>query len=685
MQIKSRVTALFFLIIAVLLAVFVGGMLRREASLSEDFNRESLRHHRLIWEKIGTGDQLELNTIHRELSSDAAFLQALQRPDLAALASKVQVLRGKIPSLRLDVYTPSGTLLYSSGVGPSFSRSMLDPGAIQTLLTSDQALSGMTQTGGTQFHWLRAQVVSAGSSSVPYVLALSQDLLPALNEFRASLESEAYLVNLKGRLALGTQVPLFESLAVDVTDRRAGVSYSRVGEKTYRLTRIGQSNAEGRLIGFLISAHDVSPEVDARRWGNYSFAAGFSVVVLAGLLYVFFYLRRSFQPLNLSLAVLADLAKGNTQAQISDEIDDSGRDETARLARGVSLLREDMLNFEMLRDERHRAGLQQERVIRDQLKLLADTLDTQAREEVLSQLQEPDGATHANTNRLADLATTLGRLTALISSQQKRLLQLLHEVREAADSKARLAGLQQELDIARKMQLAILPRSAPDRSEFQITASMIPAKEIGGDFYDYFMLDDSNLAVVVADVSGKGVAAAFFMAVSRTLLKANAKFLRHPETCITELNELLCVDNDQMMFVTLFYGVLNLKSGRFSFVNAGHNPPVILRAGQQPQYLPPSPSMVLAVMEGASFPVQEMHLHPGDSLVLYTDGITEATESGGSLYGEDRLLRTLGGMSDGADVGLITADLIHDVRLFEAGAQQADDITCVVLRYRHPM
>jgi sigma-B regulation protein RsbU (phosphoserine phosphatase) len=269
----------------------------------------------------------------------------------------------------------------------------------------------------------------------------------------------------------------------------------------------------------------------------------------------------------------------------------------------------------------------------------------------------------------------------MISAQQAKLLQLLREVSAAAESKAKLAGLQQELEIARKMQLAILPRTAPDRSELTITAAMIPAKEIGGDFYDYFMLDEHRLAIVVADVSGKGVAAAFFMAISRTLLKSTAKFLQDPQACITELNELLCIDNDQMMFVTLFYGILDLTSGRFQFVNAGHNPPVLIRKGGVPEYFPRSPSMVLAVMEGASFPSQEIVIQPGDMFVFYTDGVTEATDPDGVLYGDDRLLQTLQRVDHSADVSTVTDLLMGDIRVFERGAPQADDITCVVLNY----
>lgn len=685
MQIRTRVTGLFFLALALLAGAFVVVLVQRETRHAQDFQQESLRYHHIIWDQIAAAQQLELVQISKFVLEDPAFLSEVQTNEALALGKFIAQFQANRPGLRLDIFAPTRALAYSSSVGQGSARALLDAGAVRTLMSSAAPMTGMTQTSSVQFFWFFASKLQLRPSELPLAFVFGFDVSSALEEYKERLDADAYLLNLKGRLAHGTNASLFEHLGKTFIQRNDAVSVVQVNGKTHHVTRIGQNNAEGRLIGQVLTVRDVSGQANTRQMANTWLLAGLMAAVLSMLAYVFIYLRQSFQPLDHSLLVLADLAKGDTRAQLSDDIDDSGQDETARLARGMSLLREDMLNLEMMREERHRTGLQQERIIRDQLKMLADNLDVVARDEVLAQLERPVSTEDGRRNRLAELALTLGRLTTLISTQQKRLLQLLREIQEAAESKARLAGLQQELDIARKMQLAILPRTAPDRREFEVTASMIPAKDIGGDFYDYFMLDDEHLALVVADVSGKGVAAAFFMAVSRTLLKANAKFLNDPQACITELNELLCVDNDQTMFVTLFYGVLDLKTGLFKFVNAGHNPPVILRPAHPPQYLPPSPSMVLAVMEGVQFPSQEMQLLTGDTLVLYTDGITEATQAGGALYGESRLLCTLAALPAGLEVTDITAELIRDVRSFEAGAPQADDITCVVVRFNHTM
>jgi sigma-B regulation protein RsbU (phosphoserine phosphatase) len=701
MLLRSRLTVLASAVLAMLIAGFAATILHRDTYFSSRYNHEVSQVNRFAWEKIAGHYRDDLSTATYKLLAYPGFAAAVNNADSAAMSLYVDRIRKEVPNLRVDIFSPARTLLYSTMLNQVDWKGLLDSGALQQILASGKPMAGLTQTGSKQFYWLRAEVVTLDGKSPAFVLSLGMDVLPALKELKSNLDSDVYLANLKGRMAHGTDQALFEHARFVSASRSETVSNMRVGDKNFLVTNLPQVNPEGRLIGVLVGLRDVTEISKADSAVNYTLLFGVSVFAVVFLAMMFFYLRSSFEPLSQTVRVLDALAKGDTQTQLADDIDDSGNDETAHIARGVTILREEMLTFMMLRDERRRARTQQERVIRDELRTLAANLDAEARDEVLMELSGQknaalDGFVFPNqddamalsmepsenaTNQLAVLASTLGRMTGMISAQQAKLLQLLREVSAAAESKAKLAGLQQELEIARKMQLAILPRTAPDRSELTITAAMIPAKEIGGDFYDYFMLDEHRLAIVVADVSGKGVAAAFFMAISRTLLKSTAKFLQDPQACITELNELLCIDNDQMMFVTLFYGILDLTSGRFQFVNAGHNPPVLIRKGGVPEYFPRSPSMVLAVMEGASFPSQEIVIQPGDMFVFYTDGVTEATDPDGVLYGDDRLLQTLQRVDHSADVSTVTDLLMGDIRVFERGAPQADDITCVVLNY----
>lgn len=255
------------------------------------------------------------------------------------------------------------------------------------------------------------------------------------------------------------------------------------------------------------------------------------------------------------------------------------------------------------------------------------------------------------------------------------------EVLAAAEMKARYAGLQQELEVARRMQASILPRRWGAHPAVEIAAVMIPANEVGGDFYDYFLVAADLVAVVVADVCGKGVPAAFFMAITRTLLRAHSSFLRRPAECLLRLNAQLEAENEQMMFVTLVYGVLDLASGEFRYVNAGHDAPLLRRADGRIEALPEAGGMALALTPDAGLAEHAVQLDAGDTLLLFTDGITEAFDAEQRLFGAARLQASLAAVPAGAGAEAYIDGVVGAVRQFADGAQQSDDITCLALQY----
>lgn len=240
-----------------------------------------------------------------------------------------------------------------------------------------------------------------------------------------------------------------------------------------------------------------------------------------------------------------------------------------------------------------------------------------------------------------------------------------------------------ELGVATTIQASMLPcifPAFPDRKEFHIFADMHPAKEVGGDFYDFFLTDPDHLWVVIADVSGKGVPAALFMVITKTLIKNQAGFGGKPGEVLTVVNEQLCENNDAGMFVTCFVGMLDIPSGRFTFANAGHNAPLLCRAAGDYEWLRTKPGFVLAGLDGMKFENNETELHPGDRLFLYTDGVTEALNPAEELYGDDRLQQTLNrpDIKNQAIEGVIQA-VKDDIGVFAQGAEQADDITMLLL------
>ncbi len=267
------------------------------------------------------------------------------------------------------------------------------------------------------------------------------------------------------------------------------------------------------------------------------------------------------------------------------------------------------------------------------------------------------------------------RFYAQLREQVAALERAVHEHNE-------LLAIRRELDIASNIQQSILPRvfpPFPGRTDFQIFAAMIPAREVGGDFYDFFLIDKDRLGLVIGDVSGKGVPAALFMAVTRTLLKSAALEGVAPHECLRRVNSLLCLDNASEMFVTVFYGILNTRTGVIEYSNGGHNPPYLLRRDGV-ELLPGTGDVVLGALENVAYRAKTAALGSGDSIFLYTDGITEAMDADGSLYSDRRLAAFLGQANRTAPDHLIRT-VISEVRRYCGAAAQSDDMTALAVRY----
>lgn len=240
------------------------------------------------------------------------------------------------------------------------------------------------------------------------------------------------------------------------------------------------------------------------------------------------------------------------------------------------------------------------------------------------------------------------------------------------------ARIDKELEFAREIQHASLPKEYPDKKELSLCAAMYTAKEVGGDFYDFFPAGD-KLAFIIADVSGKGIPAALFMMTAKTFVKGFAESGNSVEDVLSRTNEKLCENNDAGMFVTAWLGEINPSTGEVEFANAGHNPPLLRKKGGKFEYLRVRPGFVLAGMEGVRYKNNLLKLEEGDELFLYTDGVTEAADTEGNLFGEERLAEFLDSYN-GSYGGLIPA-VKAAVDEFAGEAPQADDVTMVYLRY----
>lgn len=235
--------------------------------------------------------------------------------------------------------------------------------------------------------------------------------------------------------------------------------------------------------------------------------------------------------------------------------------------------------------------------------------------------------------------------------------------------------------IAGTIQAAAMPAQFAESPHFSLSAAMVPAKEVGGDFYDFFTLDETHEAFLVADVSGKGTPAALYMMTAKTLIRDTLLAKRELASGMTAVNEELCASNPANMFITAWIGILDLESGELTFVNAGHNPPALKRAGGKLEILKEKSGPILAYMEGVKYRPKTVRLSPGDTLFLYTDGVTEAMDLKGNLFGEGRLEKTLASDIPGNGPGAMCRTVRAEVARFAEGASAADDLTVLAIKF----
>lgn len=259
----------------------------------------------------------------------------------------------------------------------------------------------------------------------------------------------------------------------------------------------------------------------------------------------------------------------------------------------------------------------------------------------------------------------------------------LKKSRDVEKVKTKLIDIEKELDVAKNIQYSILPHDfnpLPNKPQCEVYGSMLAAKRVGGDFYDFFPLDDTHLAFTIADVSGKGVPAALFMTMTRGLIRALGQKTRSPLQCFKQLNELITLENDSSMFVTAFYGIIDAVSGKIEYCNAGHNPPYLIKADGALQQIGRCEGVALGVLKDDSYFVQnELYLKPNETFLLYTDGVTEAMNVKGELFQEFRLEEVL---KDNYKKSLqeMLNKIITAVQLYSGEREQSDDITLFGVR-----
>ena len=693
MLLRSRISLFVSLSFVIVCVSFVAAALEREKLITSQFSEELVSDQRVLWDNT-VKELIDRMEAHASMISENQQLALSVENDNHTAIQRIgtlvaSVLQDRGIADRLDLLNTEGELLFSSLPGV-FQTPIIAASGVGEIVLGEEVVSGI---GNDQQHNISVVVVIPLQvrSRVVGLAVYATDIENAIQEMERITESSVILVNRRGRLIVGNVDDLWSRLKGSVDIRKINTFQTiETEDRAYSIILLDQAADLGNLVTRLLAFKDISAYTQQqKRIGFYtvSVLGGFLVLILITLN---LYLARSFVPLTNGVRVLNALSRGDLHITMDST---SRRDEVGRISTAVGVFRAHLVAIDRFRSSRKRQRIRQERFIRREMTRLAQTLDEEERIAVLDELSEledlvkeaPDdmGNSRGKTDNPMDVleqgSSSLAITAAAFQKMSDRVQKQNHNLREALKAKNAFIAIQKELDIATRVQLSLLPDNMPSTERFSIAGAMTAAKEVGGDFYDFFRLDDEKVAIVIADVSGKGVPAALFTVMAHTLMRSTARQTESPGEFLSMVNAFLEQNNDEQLFITVFYGVLDEVTGRFQYANGGHNPPV-LADGDGAKMLPLTEGVALAMFDGLEYADAYVDLTRGSRLVFTTDGVTEAINSDYEEFGDRRLLQTVSELPE-QDPSDDVRDIVAAVENFVGDEPQFDDITCVVLKY----
>ncbi len=701
MQIRTRVSILSVLMTVIAGAVIVFAAIQRESLIGERFANQIIADQLILWNKIKDGLIDDMENVAWVVTQNRPLIEALDAEDMVEvqrIGSQIKSQFSMDPTVdRVDIILPDGTLAFSSQSG-IFQSAIVSNAVVEQILEIDEPIRGVGNDKQRNTALVFGTPIHADDGTTLGLGVLSLDIVHALAELEEVNFSSVVIVNRRGRLLASTGDNLWDRYSELIEIAEANNLQTIEDDGRYFSVIVLPQTAElGGLVGRLLNIREVTRLVQQQQQISRNTTIAILIFLAIAIVGIYLYLTHSFTPLTEGVSVLSALSKGDLRAQIERS---TGNDEVGLIANSVNVFRSNLLTLSRVRRSRERQHGRQQRFIFREMKGLADTLDGEEREELLEELRglgelverkddqrskqrirdltadstESDG--QQDSDSLSMLAIAFQGMSSRVQDQHQRL-------RDALATKETLIALRNELSIATRVQQSLVPDNVDISSNYKIWGGMWPAKEVGGDFYDFFPLDDHRLAIAIADVSGKGVPAALFTVMSRTMLHATAAFLNSPGKALSVINNFLESNNNEGLFVTVFYCILDLRTGKLKYANGGHNPPVLLDSkGVRP--LEPTAGMVLAMFRNIQYKDREIDLEPGARLVMFTDGIPEAFNAEDEAFGDERLLQTIETLPDqGPEDDVRT--IVQEVNDFVQEAPQFDDIACVVLRFKEYM
>lgn len=690
MNLQTRITIFVCAAFALLAAALLIIAFNREARLQDRMANTALTGQGRVWAKV-------VEKVNRGMASRATGLT--ESPQLADLvgtrsiialrdhaAPLVQRLRDDAVIDDIQIQNAEGRVLFSTRTEIT-ERSIIDAGLIMRVIDQGAALDSVEPSpeGGL------ISVVALPllqDKRIVGVITLARAIAPVVQEVGEALRAQMFLTDARGQLLTGSNAALWQALAV-APDALRGVITRHQDGKTYSLSVLPLTNGSGTSLGSLIAVTDITDDARQEQISRSLTIALVALVLGAMMLVLYFYLQRAFEPLNDAIGSLKALSFGDTSIEISGE---GSRDEIGRIVSAIRIFRDQELTLSRQAMHQQRQALRQLRFIRQQMESLAHTLDERARAELQEDLariesesraqqqRSASGRTGRKGNDLGALAVAFQVMTQRVIRQHQSLDQLIAELRDALAAKTELVNLQQQMDIANKMQASMLPQAFPPRPDLELRGDLLPADEFGGEFYDFYTLPDGRIAMTAAQVGGIGLAVAFLTLTARTVAKATAQFNLSPAQCLTRVNSMLLGENRDRLHVAMLFGIFDPATGLFTYASGGFALPLLIPRLGVVEDLPGTLGPMLATHIDAAFTEQTIELPLRSTLLLYSAGVIDAAGSHGGRFGKSGLLTSLQACDDLSADGVVETTL-SQVRNFTTGTHRSRDATCVALRW----
>ncbi|MCY4274939.1 MAG: PP2C family protein-serine/threonine phosphatase [Gammaproteobacteria bacterium] len=693
MLLRSRISFIVTLTIGLICSsvVFVG--LEREQLIKNQYSLESASDQATLWSKVSIGIINEMEDNESLINENETLIDAVKAQDSAQIQELGRTVLTQLVNTktvdRLDIVYLDGSIAFSS-LPSVFQSAPISPSLVQSFIRDNSIATGIGNDMDRNTYLVYGFPISDTKSNQPVGMAIfSTNILTAITEMEDITGSLVIFVNRRGRLISAVDSRLWRSLYNQIDlDYLNNVQTVNIDDQHFSITVLEQEAELSGLIGRIIFAKDISSLIASQEAISRPSAIIISSLIFLFLVGLYLYMSRAFAPLSESVNVLDALSKGDLQAQ-TEEINTDN--EVGQISGAINVFRDNLLALNRHRRLRERQQARQKRFIIKEMTNLSDTLDGDEREEIIQQLEKIRTIVHddpevadqqqkilQNNKKLEDQDTksgpdSLAMMAIAFQHMSGRVMDAMH-------TKEELSSIQKELDIATRVQQSLVPENLDISKQFNAAGFMTPAKEVGGDFYDMFRLDEHRIGVAIADVSGKGVPAALFMVMARTLLRSKVFHIKSPATVLEHMNDYLVQNNNEQLFVTLFYGILDEEHGTLTYSTGGHNPPIVSDKNGT-RVLEQTEGAVLALIDDIDFKEKCVTLENSSRIVFMTDGVPESFNKNGEAYGDDRTLETIDKLNPEQTPQEDIKQLIDSVESFVEEAPQFDDITCVILHY----